>query len=246
MSDACFLGEVAGATPGSVVEITGAEGHHAGSVRRIRMGESVLVTDGVGHAVRGPAVEVTKGSVSVEVTEVLEAPVTAHRWVAVQALPKTDRAELAVATLTEMGVHEILAWQADRSIVRWKGDRQAKGVAKWQAAAREATKQSRRFLVPQVELAQTKDVVERIRDAGAAYVLHESATEPLVNQDLPESGEVIVIVGPEGGITDQEVESFVAAGAHPVTVSDGVLRTSTAGVVGLAQLRAIADLTACG
>ncbi|WCC80674.1 16S rRNA (uracil(1498)-N(3))-methyltransferase [Cutibacterium equinum] len=241
MSDPCFLGEVAGATPGTVVDITGAEGHHASSVRRIRVGESVLVTDGQGHAVRGPAIEVTKGSVRVEVVEVLEAPVTAHRWVGVQALPKSDRAELAVATLTEMGVHEILAWQADRSIVRWKGDKQAKGVAKWQAAAREATKQSRRFLVPPVALAQTEDVVDRIRGAAAAYVFHESATEPLVRQNLPESGEVMFIVGPEGGITDQEVEAFVAAGAHPVTICDAVLRTSTAGVVGLTQLRAMAD-----
>lgn len=165
MSDPCFLGEVVAAVPGSVVEITGAEGHHAGSVRRIRVGESVLVTDGQGHAVRGPAIEVTKGSVSVETVEILHTPATTHRWVAVQALPKSDRAELAVATLTEMGVHEILAWQADRSIVRWKGDKQAKGVARWQAAAREATKQSRRFLVPQVELAQTREVVKRICNA---------------------------------------------------------------------------------
>ena len=218
MSDPCFLGEVAAAVPGSVVEITDAEGHHAGSVRRIRVGETVLVTDGQGHAVRGPAIEVTKGSVSVETVEILHTPATTHRWVAVQALPKSDRAELAVATLTEMGVHEILAWQADRSIVRWKGDKQAKGVARWQAAAREATKQSRRFLVPQVELAQTREVVKRICNAQAAYVLHESASEPLVHQELPASGEVIFIVGPEGGITSQEVEAFVAAGARPVTV----------------------------
>lgn len=245
MSDPCFIGDLADdVAVGHIVTLTGSEAHHAAAVRRIEVGESVLVTDGAGHAVRGPATAVDRRAVEVEVVEVLQAPVRAHRWVAVQALAKGDRADLAVETLTELGVDEILAWQAARSISRWTADKRDKGVARWQSTAREATKQSRRFTVPSVGFVTTKDVVARIVAADRAFVLHESATTFLAPEDLPDAGEVLFVVGPEGGVGPEELAAFTDAGARPTLVSDGVLRTSTAGVVGLAQLQMLAGLAA--
>ncbi|AXE39078.1 16S rRNA (uracil(1498)-N(3))-methyltransferase [Acidipropionibacterium virtanenii] len=242
MTEPCFIAAIGDAGPGSVVEISGAEGHHAAAVRRIGAGESVLVTDGAGSAVRGPAVEIGKNVVRVRVVDRLSSPARTHRWIAVQALTKGPRADLAVETLTELGVDEIIAWQASRSISRWSPDKRDKGLAKWRATAREATKQSRRFTVPQITFATSIQVAGRIGAADAAFVLHESATAPIRRADLPASGDVILIVGPEGGISPDELQTFTDAGGHPVRVADAVLRASTAPVVGLAQLQALASI----
>lgn len=240
MSDPLFLAPFGDVTVGDRVSVTGDEARHAVAVRRIAAGERVLIADGEGRAVRGVVVSAAKAELVVEVAEVLTAPERAHRLVAVQALAKGDRSELAVETMTELGVDEIVAWQASRSIVRWTGERGAKSLAKWQATAREATKQSRRFRVPTVTAASTVDVAARLAEADLALVLHESATGSIADVDLPDRGTIAVVVGPEGGISPDELAAFEAAGAVAVVISDGVLRTSTAGAVALGQLDAFA------
>ncbi len=238
MTDALFLGELPEPTVlGSPVELTGPEGHHATAVRRIRLGESVIIADGAGRAVRGAVVEVGKARLVVEVAELLAAPARELRITVAQALAKGDRAELAVEMLTEVGVDAIWPWQSARSIVRWNGERGEKSRARWQSTAREATKQSRRFRIPEIgPVVGTPALARAVADFDATLVLHEDATQALGQAALPASGSVLIVVGPEGGISPEELEALVAAGATPVVVSDGVLRTSTAGVVALAQV----------
>ena len=241
MTEPLFLALLEDPAPGQVVVLSGDEGRHAASVRRIRTGEIVLISDGNGLAVRGSVVGVDKTSLSVEVAEVLRPPRPAVKYIAVQALPKGDRAEQAVEMLTELGIDEIVPWQSTRSVVRWAADRVERGLTRWRATAREATKQSRRFRVPTVSMPMTTaELVQRIPQTDLTLVLHEAESRPLAELTVPASGEVMFIIGPEGGLTDEEVAEFTAAGAHSVRIADAVLRTATAGVVALAQLQALA------
>ena len=241
MTDALYLAPIGGATVGDVVQVTGDEGRHAAVVKRTRVGESLLIADGRGKAVRGEVVEVTKQSVAVRVAELLVEPVHPHTWTVVQGLAKGDRSDIAVEAMTELGAGRIIAWQAARSVVRWDG-KVDKGIAKWQATAREATKQSRRFRVPEIDYLTSAQLRVLIGEAALTLVCHEDATEPLARVQLPPVGEVVVIIGPEGGISPEELSAFEAAGARLVSLGDGVLRTSTAGLVALAQLQALAAL----
>ena len=157
----------------------------------------------------------------------------------VQALPKGERGELAVEMLTEVGVDVIVPWSASRSIARWKGDRVEKSLAKWRSAAREAAKQSRRSWFPTVaDLASTEDVVALLAQASVRVVLHEAASGPLADVPVPGRGQIVIVVGPEGGITDDELEAFSAVGAEPLRMGSSVLRSSTAGVAAAAALLA--------
>ncbi len=243
MSDGFFIAPLGDLVAvGSVVTLDGPEGRHAAVVRRIGVGETVTVTNGEGRGVRGPVVAVRKDGLDLTVAELLVAQPSAPRIVCVQALPKNDRAEQAVDLLTELGVDEIVPWQSSRSIVRWTGDRGDAARAKWQAVAREASKQSRRLTVPEISpVASTSQVAALLAAAPAAYVLHESASVH-VSTTRPPRTEIVLVVGPEGGISPDEMTRFVAAGAHPILIADTVLRTVTAGAVAVAQLRLLAEL----
>ena len=225
-------------TVGAHVMLAGDEGRHAAVVRRIRPREMIMIGDGRGRAVRGTVVEVRPSSVVVEVAHYIATPAEPRRFVAVQALAKGDRSELAVEMMTEMGVTEIVPWQAARSIVRWSEERAARSLARWRSTVREAAKQSRRLNVPEVsEPLTTPRLAQRVANADLALLLYEEADESISEVDLPAAGTVLIIIGPEGGISDDELGQLTRAGARPVSISDGVLRTSTAGVVALAALK---------
>jgi 16S rRNA (uracil1498-N3)-methyltransferase len=218
--------------------LEGPEGRHAATVRRLRPGEQVDVVDGRGGRALCAVAEVGRDVVALDVLERTAEPAPRPRVVVVQALPKGDRGELAVELATEVGVDEVVPWAAERCVVRWEGPRGDKALERWRATAREAGKQSRRARLPVVSgLATTAQVAARL--AGTtALVLHESAAEPLASVPLPDDGEVVLVVGPEGGISDRELDLLTAAGGRPVRLGPSVLRTSTAGAAAAAVVSA--------
>lgn len=233
--------DLSGTRAGDTVDVTGAEGHHAVAVRRLQVGEAVVLTDGGGRRARGAVTVAERGRlvVAVEAIEALAEPTP--RLVVAQALAKGDRGELAVELLTELGVAAVLPWAASRCITVWRGDRAAKGVARWRATAREAAKQSRRIWFPEVEeLTSTAQLAARIRTlvdvGGQALVLHEEAERGLAHCVAAAPREVLLIVGPEGGVSPEEIERLVTAGAQPVRLGAEVLRTSTAGAAAVAAI----------
>ena len=222
----------------------GKEGHHAADVQRLRAGEEILLSDGRGGLVRAEVSAVGRGSVDVIAQERTQVPAADPRLVVVQGIAKGDRGELAVQAMTEIGVDEIVPWAASRSVAQWRGDRGVKARDKWVSTAREAAKQARRSWLPVVSGdpdVSTKKVAARLGPADAAFVLHEEASDRLTAAKRPGAGEIVLVVGPEGGISDQELGAFVAAGAQPVRLGDTVLRTSTAGVAALSVLSARLD-----
>lgn len=232
---------------GETYLLTGTEGHHAVTVRRIGVGEQVVLADGAGRGVLGTVRALSKGELTVLVDQHLVTSPRPVRWIVAQALAKGDRGELAVEVLTEQGVDEVIPFSATRSMLRWKGERGAKGLARWRATAWAAAKQSRRLAVPQVsQPVGLSGLLARMGEGAQCLVLHEPATQRLGEIELAPSGEILLVVGPEGGLTEDEVATLVAAGAQAVRVSDGVLRTSTAGLVGLVQAQLIVNTSITG
>ncbi|MET9963160.1 16S rRNA (uracil(1498)-N(3))-methyltransferase [Streptomyces sp. NPDC006326] len=241
MTAPVFVVEEVPAGPECVLD--GPEGRHAVSVKRLGPGEAVVLTDGRGGWAEG-VVKAAEGKdrlvVSVSATGREAEP--ALRITVVQALPKGDRGEVAVETMTETGVDAIVPWQASRCITQWRGDRGAKSLAKWRATAREAGKQSRRVRFPEVaQPLSTKQVAALLAEADLAMVLHEDRDAPsqaLAAAELPAEGSVVLVVGPEGGVSPEELAAFAAVGAHPYRLGRSVLRTSTAGTAAAAVLLA--------
>ena len=228
-----------GVRPGDRVTVDGDEAHHAVAVRRMRVDEPLTLTDGRGTTVLGSVAETGKRRLVVLAERVEAVPEPAPRVTVVQALPKGDRGELAVEVLTEIGAAAIVPWAASRSVAVWRGERADKGLARWRSTAREAAKQARRAWFPTVEaLASTADVAELVSVATFAVVLHEAAGRSVAAVDVPTDGTLLVVVGPEGGITDDELTELRDAGAHVVHLGAEVLRTSTAGVAAVAALLA--------
>ncbi len=232
--------DLASVVVGSVVSISGDEGRHAVTVRRMAEGEVIDIVDGAGRRVTGRvAAVVGKHTLAVEAVEIVDEPVPALRVTVIQALAKGDRGELAVGQLTEIGVDEIVPWSAEHSVVHWRGDRADKSAHRWTDAITAAAKQSRRARFPVLApLATTAQVSDRIAAAAVAVVLHEAATDPISAITVPAGGDLLVIVGPEGGISPDELTDFTARGARVARLGPTVLRTSSAGLAAVAVLLA--------
>jgi 16S rRNA (uracil1498-N3)-methyltransferase len=227
---------------GEIAVVDGDEGFHAANVRRIRTGEQLDLSDGIGTLAHCVIEGVGKGRLSARVLDRRTVPPAAPPVTVVQALPKSDRSELAIELATEAGADAFVAWQASRCVARWDGPgRVDKGLRRWTAVARSAARQSRRAHIPSVTGAvSTAELVKRIRDdvtAGAvALALHESAVTRLTELPVGQADSLVLIVGPEGGIADDEIAALAEAGATAVRLGPTVLRTSSAAAVALGAL----------
>ncbi|MFJ2505310.1 16S rRNA (uracil(1498)-N(3))-methyltransferase [Microbacterium sp. NPDC087592] len=220
---------------GDLVSLTGAEAKHAAVVRRLRVGEAVTVGDGAGVWLIGAAEEVSPTRVEVRISDRVEHPAPSPRIVLVQALAKGDRDELAVQAACELGVDEIVPWQASRSVSRWEGPKAVKGRERWATIVREAAKQAHRAWVPEVTApVLTTQLAERA--TSQRVLLLDPTASVRLSEISADDRDLVLVVGPEGGIAEEELDRLTAAGAERVLLGDTVLRTSTAGPAAIAVL----------
>ena len=231
MAHCYHLPAAADAAAGDVVVLEGAEAQHA-AVARLRAGERVLLTSGDGRLAEAQVLQSERRRTELRIDAVRHVSAYSPRLTLVQALAKGERAEIAIASATELGVDRIVPWQAERSIVQWSGDRAEKGIAKWSAAALEASKQAIRAHVPEVLPVIDTDAVAGL--APTLIVLDPQGDTAI--HDVPVDRDIAIVVGPEGGISPAELEAFAADGALRVRLGREVLRTSTAGLAAIAAL----------
>jgi 16S rRNA (uracil1498-N3)-methyltransferase len=227
---------------GELAVVDGDEGFHAANVRRIRSGEELDLGDGDGTVAHCVVEDVGKGRLTALVLDRRTLPVALPAVTVVQALPKSDRSELAIELATEAGADAFVGWQASRCVARWESSAKVdKGLRRWDAVARSAARQSRRPYIPSINgVVSTAELVHRVRDGGAAaLVLHESAIAKLTELPMAQADSLLLIIGPEGGIADDEIAALSDAGATAVRLGPTVLRTSTAAAVALGALGAL-------
>lgn len=239
MSDTAPVFLVDALPAGDQTVLDGPEGRHAAAVRRLTPGEELVIADGRGEAA-ACVVETVQGkeSLTLHVQRRWTEPLQQPRIVLAQALIKGDRGELAVELATETGVDAIVPWRAGRSIVKWEdGPRGAKALRRWRSTAREAAKQSRRARLPEVaEPVNTRQLVELVTKSAATLVLDAAAGPGLGDLELPAEGDLVLVVGPEGGISESESDALRAAGAQVVRLGPTVLRASTAAAAAIAAI----------
>jgi len=226
---------------GELAVVDGDAGFHAATVRRIRRGETLILGDGTGGLARCAVEETGRDGLRARVVDRWQTPPVTPPVTVVQALPKTERSELAIELATEAGADAFVAWRAARSVARWEGARAEKGLRRWRAVARAAAQQSRRAHIPPVDgVLSTETLTQRISDAVASgatvLALHESATCRLTDLPLSHAKSVVLVVGPEGGISPEELVALTDAGAVAIRLGPTVLRTSTAAAVALGAL----------
>ena len=230
--------------PGATAVVDGDEGFHAATVRRIRPGESLALSNGAGTVADCVVISVDKRSLTARVEQRRDTLPPRPRVTVVQAIPKSERSELAIELATEAGADDFIAWQAQRCVARWDGDRGEKGLRRWRAVARSAARQSRRAWIPDVSGPMPTDALcrylaEQTATGAAALVLHESADVPMAEETVAQANSIILVVGPEGGISNPEIAALMDAGAVTVRLGPTVLRTSTAAAVALGALGVI-------
>ena len=222
---------------GGTATLSGPEAKHAVSVRRMQVGEAIQLTDGKGLRVRGNVLSTSLNALELKVSEVITEAKPKLVITLVQALAKGDRDELAIQAATELGISEIIPWQASRSISRWDAAKEAKARARWQQIVNEAGKQSLRAYWPEVQASvNTTELAKSVSGFDLVLVLDTTATLPLSSVTVPKAGTVAIVVGPEGGLETSELEAFADSGATLVSLGSNVLRTSTAGPAVIAAL----------
>jgi 16S rRNA (uracil1498-N3)-methyltransferase len=211
------------------------EAHHATKVLRLNIGEIIKISDGVGKWVSGPIVEIAKKELYISITERGEIQAAKPELVLVQAITKSDRNKEMLELAVEAGVDRIIPWQSERSISKWQSDSEEK----WQVGIKQSCKQARQTKLPNLmQVMSTAELVKTIGSGGYGIVFHEEASTKFSELTIPNSqSSVYLVIGPEGGISEQELLSFQNNGSKVVRLGDTVLRSAHAGFAALSAVQ---------